>query len=236
MRMFLACALGAALLPSRASALDVSGDILFRGWFFGATGTVDRTDLASLDFDKAKGQPEFQGGLVLGERHHLGISYLRIRREEEGLATGTILGILRFRDDVSLDLSVDYVRGHYGYSLLANSWVDVQPFLELAYLREETTLVDHTFSQTSHQEDSAVFPLPGAELVFARSFPVHLRARAEGIGTGQGHLVDVEGGAEGAWGIFFAGVGYRYLDFVVDRHDVADVRLKGVYAEGGVRF
>ena len=54
----------------------------------------------------------------------------------------------------------------------------------------------------------------------------------------KGHIIDVAGGLEGVWGIFVAGVGYRYLKFVVDDHDqaVADVRLKGVYAEGGLRF
>jgi len=228
----------AVLSPATASALEVHGDLLARGWFFGATGEADRTDLKALGFDHAKGQPEIEGRLVLGERHHVGVSYLHIRREEEGVVDGTILGILRFQDDVSLDLHVDYVRAHYGYSLLSDSWIDLQPFLELAYLHESTDLLDRTFGLTSRQKENVVFPLPGAEVVVAPAFPVHLKAHAEGMAISRGHIIDVAGGVEGVWGIFVAGVGYRYLKFVVNDNDrdVANVRLKGIYAEGGLRF
>jgi hypothetical protein len=238
MRWIVTLALAAAFSPATASALDVHGDFLARGWFFGATGEADRTDLKALGFDRAKGQPEFEGRLVVGERHHAGVSYLHIRRQEEGTVDGTILGILRFQDDVSLDLDVDYVRAHYGYSLLSDSWIDLQPFLELAYLHESTDLIDRTFGVTSHQKEDVVFPLPGVEVVVAPAFPVCLKAHAEGMGIPRGHLIDVVGGLEGQWGLFVAGVGYRYLKFVVDDHGqtVADVRLKGVYAEGGLRF
>jgi hypothetical protein len=226
------------LAPATARALEVHGDLVGRGWFFGATGEADRTDLEALGFDHAKGQPEVEGALVLGGRHHLGVSYLHVSRQEEGVVNGTILGVLRFQDDVSLDLTVHYVRAHYGYSLISNAWLDFQPFLEGAYLHESTDLVDHTLGQTSHQKQDVGFPLPGVEIVLAPSLPVRLTAHAEGMGISRGHLIDVVGGAEGEWGIFTAGVGYRWMKFVVHDNgsDAADVRLKGIYAEGGLRF
>jgi hypothetical protein len=236
-----AFALGAALMASHASAFSVDGDVAVRGWFVAATGTADRTDLATLGFDEAKGAPEFRGELVLGERHHLGVSYLRIRREENAVVTGTILGILRVDDPVDLDVSVDDVRGQYGYSVVASRWIDVQPFLELAYLRGDVTTFDGLLDRTTRAKDSIVLPMPGLELVVAPAFPVHLKARAEGMGVGKGHLIDVRGGAEAAYSVFFAGFGYRHADLLVNEGgssggDLADARLHGLYVEGGWRF
>ena len=233
-----AVVLAAVLWPYTAGAFDIGGSLVARGWFFGASGQADRTDLDPLGFDDAKGQPEIEGTLVLGGRHHLGVTYLHVRREEEGTTTGTILGILRFQDDVSLDLTVDYVRAHYGYSLISNAWLDLEPFLEAAYIHESTDLVDRTFGQRSRQKEDIGFPFPGAEVVIAPSLPVHLIGRAEGMGINRGHAIDVQGGAQAQWGMFMAGFGYRWMKFVVDHHDeaIADVRLKGFYAEGGLRF
>ena len=231
--------IAALLAASDASAFSVAGELAARGWFMSATGTADGTDLAKLGFDDAKGAPEFRGELVLAERHHLGITYLRIRRDESAVVSGTILGIIRFDDPVDLDVSIDDVRGHYGYSVLASRWLDLQPFLELAYLHGEVTTKD--LFTTSHADKSIVLPMPGLELVVAPAFPVHLKARAEGMGVGQGHLVDVQGGAEAQYAFFFAGLGYRHADLVVNEggtngRDLADARLKGLYVEGGWRF
>jgi hypothetical protein len=238
-----AAALGLAVLlaAANASAFGVEGELGARGWFLSADGTANGTDLAALGFDDAKGAPEFRGQLLLGDRHHLGVSYLRIRREESATATATILGVLRFNDPVSLDLSVDDVRFHYGYSLRPHRWLEVQPFLEIAYLHGEVTTTETLLSQTSHEEDSIVLPMPGLEVVIAPEFPVHLIGRAEGMGVGKGHLVDVEGGAEAVYSLFFAGVGYRHADLVVNEEgsnggELADARLKGLYVEGGLRF
>jgi hypothetical protein len=236
-----ALVLGVALAASNASAFSVQGDLDARGWFLSADGTANGTDLQTLGFDDAKGVPEFRGRLVLGEWHHLGVSYLRIRRDESAVVTGTILGVIRFNDPVTLDLSVDDVRGHYGYSVLANRWLDVQPFLEIAYLRGEVTTTESALGRTSRVNDSIVFPMPGLEITIAPAFPVHLIGRAEGMAVGKGHLVDVQGGAEAAYSFFFAGLGYRHADLVVNRGgsnggDLADVRLKGLYVEGGLRF
>ena len=236
-----ALVIAAVLTASNAPAFSVQGELAVRGWFISADGTADRTDLGALGFNDAKGAPEFRGGLVLGERHHLGVSYLRIRRNERAVVTGTILGILRFDDPTNLDISVDDVRAHYGYSVLANRWFDVQPFLEIAYLHGDVTTMESLFSRTSHANESIVFPMPGLELVVAPAFPVHLKASAEGMGVGKGHLVDVQGGAEAVYSLFFAGVGYRHADLVVNEEgsnggDLADARLKGLYVEGGLRF
>src|SRR5205085_837374 len=110
-----ALVIGILLVAPNASAFSVAGELAARGWFMAATGTANGTDLAKLGFDDAKGAPEFRGELVLADRHHLGITYLRIRREESAVVSGTILGIIRFDDPVDLDVSVDDVRGHYGY-------------------------------------------------------------------------------------------------------------------------
>jgi len=237
----MALVLGIVLSASNASALSVQGDLGARGWFLSADGTANGTDLAALGFDDAKGAPEFRGDLVLGERHHLGASYLRIRRDESAVATATILGVLRFNDPVSLDLSVDDVRFHYGYGFRVHHWLEVQPFLEIAYLRGDVTTTETLLGQTSHEEDSIVLPMPGLEVVIAPAFPIHLKGRAEGMGVGRGHLLDVQGGAEAAYAFFFGGFGYRYADLEVNEKgssggDLADLRLKGLYVEGGLRF
>jgi hypothetical protein len=231
---------GAALLwPTAASALQLRPEVGVGGWFLGGKGIVTGTDIAVLKFDHQKVEPEFHGGLGIGDRHHLEVSYLRIRRQEAGLVSGQILGVVRFQDQTSLDISLDYLRFRYGYSVIAGDWLDLQPFIALGYLREESTTVEQTFSQTSHQSDSAVFPLPGLQIVVAPAFPVRFKGRAEGIGTGSEHLIDVEGGAELAMGFAFAGVGYRHVDCLFqdgNDQDIANVRLNGVYLEGGVRF
>ena len=103
------------------------------------------------------------------------------------------------------------------------------------------TTTETLLGQTSHEEDSIVLPMPGLEVVVAPEFPVHLKGRAEGMAVGQGHLLDVQGGAEAAYSAFFAGLGYRYADLEVDEEgngdgDLADLRLKGLYVEGGLRF
>jgi hypothetical protein len=233
--------LGVVLAAANASAFSVQGDLAARGWFLSADGTANGTDVAALGFDDAKGAPEFRGRLLLGERHHLGVSYLRMRRDESAVATATILGVVRFDDPVRLDLSVDDVRFHYGYGLRPHRWLEVQPFLEVAYLHGEVTTTETLFGQTSHEEDSIVLPMPGLEVVIAPEFPVHLIGRAEGMAVGQGHLLDVQGGAEAAYAFFFAGLGYRYADLEVNEEgngggDLADLRLKGLYLEGGLRF
>lgn len=230
---------GALLFPTASSALQLRPEIAVRGWFLGGKGIVAGTDIAVLGFDHQKVEPEFRGGLGIGDRHHLEVSYLRIRRQEAGLVSGQILGIVRFQDQTSLDISVDDLRFRYGYTLFASDWLDLQPFIDLAYLQEESTTVEQMFNQTTHQSDSAVFPLPGLQVVVAPAFPVRLKGKAEGIGTGSEHLIDVEGGAELALGFAFAGIGYRHVNLLLqDRNDqdIAKVRLNGVYLEGGVRF
>lgn len=238
MRMGMAVATAILTLPGLAGAIDLRPEVSGRGWFFSADGHIENTDLDALDFDEAKGQPEVRGGLTLNGRHRFGVSYLRVRREERGIARAVVLGILPLEDEVSIDLSVDDVRGHYGYRVFANRVASVEPFLEVSYLREETDIANATTGQSDHQEDATVFPLPGVEVVLAPSFPLRLRARVAGIGTGQGHLIDVEGGAEARVGFVFGGLGYRYVDFLVEDGDaeVADVTLTGLYLEGGLRF
>ncbi|MGH7820671.1 MAG: hypothetical protein ACREQ9_12950 [Candidatus Binatia bacterium] len=232
-------AIAALTAPGGALAFEVRPEASARGWFFGVDGEIEDTDLDALDFDSPEGQPEFHGGATLGGRHHLDVSYLLIRRSERGTATAVVLGVIAMDQEVSIDLDVDYLRWHYGYSLFANRWIDLQPFLEIGYLREETDIRNEDTGDSSHQEDSAVFPLPGAEVIVAPSWPVRLRGRATGIGTGQGHLIDVEGGLEAGYGYVFGGVGYRHIDFRVDDDggdEVADLTLDGVYIEGGIRF
>ncbi len=225
-------------LPAAAIALDVHPSLSASGWFFSVDGTIEGSDLGALGFDRSKGQPEIVGGLALG-RHHLEVTYLRVRRAEEGTASGQILGVFQTNDQVSVDLAVDYVRGHYGYSLVSNPTIDVEPFLEVGYLHEVTDIVDQTAGQSTRSDESSVFPLPGLGLRLFPSFPVHLQARGTGIGTGSGHLIDVQGGLEGGFQWLFGGLGYRYVDFLLDDNvgeRVADVQLKGVYVQGGVRF
>ncbi len=231
-------ALGATLVPGVSPAMEVGGELAARGWFFSASGQTNGTDLDTLAFDSAKGQPELRGALTLDDRHHFGARYLRIRREEQGIATGTILGIVKFDDPIDLDISVDDVRASYGYDLLETDWFEVEPFLEVSYLREESTLTEMLLGQTSHQQETIVFPLPGLRVSTPERYPLRAHASAEGMAIGRGHLVDVEGGADAALSFAFAGVGYRYVDAEVESHDrtVADVRLKGVYVEGGIRF
>lgn len=225
-------------LSGAAQALEIHPSLFARGWFFSVEGTINGSDLGALGFDRIKGQPEIGGGLALG-RHHLEVSYLRVRRTEEGTASGEIFGFFQANDQVSVDLSVDYLRGHYGYSLVSNSMIDVEPFLEVGYLHEVTDIVDQTAGQSTRSNEAAVFPLPGLQLLVAPSYPVHLRARGTGIGTGDAHLIDVEGGLEGGFHGLFGGVGYRYVDFLFENSGgdkVADVRLKGIFVAGGVRF
>ena len=239
MRLAPALLAGALALPAPAVALDVGGHAAVRGWFFGVDGTIEEdTDLDALDFDDLKGQPEFFGGLRLGRRHHLSFAYLLVRRSEEGTAEGQVLGIVPVQDQVAIDLDVDYVRGGYGFSVLARDWIELRPFLEVAYLREETDIRNQSTGDRNRQEDSAVFPLPGAEVVVGAAFPVRLRGRAAGIGTGDGHLIDVEGGVEAGWRWVFGGLGYRYVDFRVEDSggEVADVSADGLYLQGGLRF
>ena len=226
------------LVPTWAAAIEVNGHVSAGGWFFGIDGTIEETDLDALDFDSIQGQPELEAGVTLGRRHHLDVSYLLIRRSEEGTAQGEVLGIVIFEDDVSIDLDVDYVRGHYGFSLVMNDWIDLEPFLEVGFLREATDIRNRTTGQREKQDDFAVFPLPGLAVAIAPAFPIGLEARATGIGLGQGHLIDVEGGAEGRFGFVFLGVGYRYVDFRFEDGDreVADLELSGVYVRGGARF
>jgi hypothetical protein len=229
-------ALAATLVPGLAHALDVRGEVAARAWLFSAHGDVQDTDLDALGFDRAEGQPEFRVGAEIADRHHLNVSYLRIRREEEATATARILGILQVDDPVSVDISADYVRLHYGYSVLADSWLDLQPFLEIGVLRESSTVVDGLLGQRSEQDETIPFPIPGVAAQVAPGFPLHARAQVGGIATPQGHLIDVEGGAEAEVAHVFAGVGYRYADVSIDEGDEADVRLKGLYLEGGLRF
>ncbi|MGH7898925.1 MAG: hypothetical protein ACREQQ_13300 [Candidatus Binatia bacterium] len=239
MRLFSALTLAALVFPAASSAVQLRPEVAVGGWFLEARGTVTGTDIESLGFDRQKVQPEFRGAVQIGDRHHLEVSYLRIRRQEEGVVSGFILGVLRFQDPVSLDIAIDDLRFRYGYSLLRGDWIEAEPFLEIGYVREESTTVEQALGQTSHQEESAVYPLPGLRIVFAPAFPVRLQASAAGIGTGSAHLIDVQGGAELAFGYGFAGVGYRHLDALFrddDDQEVADVRLDGVYLEGGVRF
>lgn len=231
-------ALGAMLVPAVAAATDVGGGFAARAWFFSASGQTNGTDLDTLDFDAPQAQPEFRGDLVVNERHHLEASYLRIRRAERGVATGTILGLVRFDDPVDLDIAVDDVRLHYGYDVVDSPWFELEPFLEVAYVREQSTLDEFVLGQRTHQERSIVFPLPGVAMTSPGRYPVRFKARAEGMAISRGHLVDVEGGAEAALHYVFAGVGYRYVDATIEDGDreVADVRLKGIYVEGGIRF
>lgn len=237
MRKPLALAI-ALSLPSAAAALEVHPRLSARGWFFAVDGDVAGTDLDALGFDREKGQPEVGGGLAVG-RHHLEVSYLRVRRAEEGVVSGEILGVFQTNEDIAVDLSVDYVRGHYGYSVVSNAWMDVEPFLEVGYLHEVTDIEDRTAGQSSRSDEAAPFPLPGLQLRLVPSYPVTLRGRAAGIGTAEGHLIDVEGGLEGGFRQLFGGVGYRYVNFLFENgadNAAADVRLKGIFVEGGVRF
>lgn len=231
-------ALGAMLVPPVASAADVDGVLAARAWFFSASGQTNGTDLDTLDFDAPKGQPEFRGELALNERHHLAASYLRIRRAERGVTSGTVLGVVRFDDPIDLDVSLDDVRARYGYDVVESEWFELEPFLEVAYVREESTLTELLLGQRTHQRQSIVFPLPGVAVASTDRYPVRIKASAEGMAIGRGHLIDVQGGAETAIRFAFAGVGYRYVDATIDDGDreVADVRLKGVYVEGGIRF
>jgi len=235
MRMLPTVTLAAALAPTWASALDVHPEVAARSWFVSAHGEVQRTDLDTLDFDRGEGQSEFRVGAQIGERHHLNVSYLRIRREEQGLATGSILGLIQFQDPLSIDVSADYVRMHYGYSIVHQPWFDVQPFLEVGVLHESTRVSEELLGQTSRQRETIPVPVPGIAAELAPEFPVHARAQVGGIAVPDGHLFDVEGAAEADVGFVFAAIGYRYADVVVDT-DAIDVNLKGLFLEGGLRF
>ena len=219
-----------------ARGLDLRPEAAAHGWFFGAEGKIEDTDLGAIGFSEIEPQPEIRGGVIVAGRHHVGASYLRIRREEQGTVTALVLGILQVEDDVAMDLAVDSVRAHYGYSVVANPTIDVEPFVELGYLREETDIVDRTAGLESRSEDSGIFPLFGVALVLGPESPIRPRVRAAGIATGQGHLVDVEGGVEARLGPAFAGLGYRHVDFLLRGDGDADVDLDGFYLEGGVKF
>ena len=221
--------------PEISPALEIGGHLVARGWFFGIDGNIEDTDLDALDFDDHKGQPEIGGGLRLGRRHHLDLAWLIVRRDEEGTAQAEVLGVIPIQDRVAIDLEVDYLHGGYGFSLLANDWIDLRPFIEVAWLREETDIRNATTGERQHQEESAVFPLPGARIALAPGFAVHLVARASGMATGRGHLIDVEGGVETGWRWFFGGVGWRYVDVEID-DDTADLTADGFYLRGGARF
>jgi hypothetical protein len=232
-------AAAAVAIPSPVSALDLRVSASARGWFFGADGNVRDTDLGALDFDSARGQPEVAGQVEVRSRHRLAFSYLETRRAEEGRARGTVLGVVPVEDTVGIDLEVDYLRGHYGFEVFANEWFDVEPFLEVAWLREATDIQNATTGERRRQADSVVFPLPGAAFGLRPADPLGLVGRLTGVATGRGHLLDVEGGVEARYGFAFAGVGYRHAALRVEDSDsrpVADLRLGGFYIGGGVRF
>ncbi len=235
MRMLPAVTMVAALAPTWASALDVHPEVAARSWFVAASGEVQGTDLDTLDFDRPEGQPEFRVAADVGERHHLSVSYLRIRRDEQGLATGRILGIIQFEDPLSIDVSADYVRLHYGYSFVRNPWIDLQPFLEIGVLHESSRVSEELLGQSSRQRETIPVPVPGLAAAVAPDFPVHARAQIGGVAVPDGHLFDVEGAAEAEVGFIFGAIGYRYADVAFDDHAV-DVNLKGLFLEGGLRF
>lgn len=235
----LALAACLATVPGTSLALDVHPEARVRGWFVEVDGSIEGTDLGAVGFDDPKGALELGAGVRLGERHHLGIDYLRLGREEAERATVSILGLLRFETDVAIDVDAHVVRAHYGYELVDHPWISVEPFLDLAVIREDTEIVDEFSGDVSNSEETIVFPLPGAEARIAPSFPLQGRVRLSGMATGEGSLLDVETGLEGALGFVFAGAGYRHTQFILDRSDdvdSVDVDLDGFYVEGGVRF
>ncbi|MEA2626144.1 MAG: hypothetical protein QOD06_2189 [Candidatus Binatota bacterium] len=221
-----------------AAAVDFQPELAARGWFFKADGDIEDTALEPLGFDELEGQLEVRGGLGIGEHHHVELSYTRLRRSEEGRVSAVILGLIRVEDEATLDLDVDYYRLHYGYRFAPASFVRIEPFVDVGFLDEHTLVVDRTTGESGGSDDFAVFPMLGAELVLGPGALVHPRLRVAGMGTGGGHLVDVEGGLEGVVGPVFGGLGYRNVDYRIEDQgrDVANVNLDGFYVEGGVRF
>jgi len=227
--------LAATLAPTWCAALDVHPEVAARSWFIAARGQVQGTDLDTLDFDRPQGQSEFRVAADIGERHHLSVSYLRIRRDEQGIGTGRILRVIQFQDPLSIDVSADYVRLHYGYSLFKTFWVDLQPFLEVGILDESTRVVEGLLGQSSRQHETLPLPVPGLAAEIAPDFPLHARAQIGGMAVPDGHLVDVEGAAEAVVGFMFGAIGYRYADVAI-QNDAVDVNLRGLFLEGGLRF
>jgi hypothetical protein len=227
-----------AALPQGAFALDAHPEARLRGWFLEADGTIEGTDLGAVGFDEPQGAFELGAGLRLGERHHLDVDYLRLDREESARATVSILGILRVESDVSIDVDAHVLRVHYGYEVVDHPWIVLEPFLDLAWVSEETTIVDEFTGDVSRSDESIVLPLPGGEVRIAPRFPLQGRARLSGMATGDGSLLDIEVGIEGVLAFAFAGAGYRHSHFVLDQggSDSVDVDLDGFFVEGGVRF
>ena len=236
MRPSLALAACLATVPGAALAFEVHPEARVGDWFLAADGTIEGTDLGVVGFDDAAGALEVGGGVRLGERHHLAVDYLRFDRKESAIATVSILDLIRFESEVSIDVDAHLLRAHYGYELVDHPWVVLEPFLELAWLDEETKIVDEFTGDTSESDESVVFPLPGGEVRVAPRFPVQGRGRLSGMATGEGSLVDVEAGVEGVLGFAFAGAGYRYSHLELDQGGDVDVDLDGFYVEGGVRF
>ena len=238
MRPSLALAACLAAAPNGAAAFDLHPEARLRGWFLEVDGEIEGTDVGAVGFDEPKGALEVGGGLRLGDRHHLALDYLRLDREESERATVSILGILRFDSDVSIDVDAHLLRAHYGYELVDHPWITLEPFLELAWISEETKIVDEFTGDVAESDESVVLPLPGGELRIAPNFPLQGRARLSGMATGDGSLIDVETGLEAVLGFAFAGAGYRHMHFVLEQsgEDSADVDLDGFYVEGGVRF
>lgn len=232
-------ALAAAVLATGSGAPppELSPYASGRAWFVSATGDVQGTSLEDVGVDEASAQPEAFAGLRWGP-HHVRLSYAPIQRESRGITSGSLLGLVQFDQDVSFDLEVEYVRGRYGYRLAQNEWFGVEPFLEVGYLLEDTRVDNLTTGQSTRSDESAVFPIPGAEAFLFPESAVRGRAQLSGIGDGNDHLLDFEVSGEAAWRWIFGAVGYRLVDFrfETDRGQVADVELSGVFVEGGVRF
>jgi hypothetical protein len=224
--------------PSSVWALEVHPEARLRGWFLEADGTVEGTDIGAVGFDELEGAFELGAGLRLGERHHLDVDYLHLDREESARATVSILGIIRFDSDVSIDVRAHALRAHYGYEIFDHPWIVLEPFLELAWVSEDTEIVDELTGDVSRSDESVVFPLPGGEIRIAPTFPLQGRARVSGMATGDGSFFDVEAGIEGVLAFAVAGAGYRYSHFVLEQggEDSFDVDLDGFYVEGGIRF
>lgn len=227
-----------ALASERAIAAELEPEIHAGAWMVSGDGQAVGTELEPLGFDEVEPELEIGGSLTIGGRHRLGIEYLRLDRRERGVSSTLILGILAIDQRVALDLDADSLRAHYGYSAFQSEWFDLEPFLEIGYIREETRVENLSTGMTGRSDETLVFPLPGlAVVVGPPNLPMRLRASAVGMGFDGNRLIDLEAGLEAQFGPAFGGIGWRHADVRIDDGgDDADVELRGVFFEGGLRW